>query len=219
MHQRLVPLSMAPAAGGLRLTAPATTSIAPPGYYMLFLVHSAGVPSVARFVRLSATAPPPGPGPGPGPAAGGAGGSVGGAPGGAPAGLVPSASAILAPLAPRSYWREGFENPIAGIPNAARVGAAYTGRKGLWVGKGAVVPGPALKGGRYRVALRVRNGGVRMRAVVRGGLVDVSLAAAPGRARWRPASAEVRLKNGTVRVRLKVAGGWAIADDLVLRRR
>jgi hypothetical protein len=58
MHQRLVPLAMTRTAGGLRLTAPANTSIAPPGHYMLFLVNAAGVPSVARFVHLAPTAPP-----------------------------------------------------------------------------------------------------------------------------------------------------------------
>ena len=35
-------------------------NIAPPGYYMLFLLDSAGVPSKARFIQLSPyTTPPP----------------------------------------------------------------------------------------------------------------------------------------------------------------
>ena len=51
-----------------------------------------------------------------------------------PSGLVPGAGPVLATLAPRAYWREGFENPIRGIPNAARVRAAYSGRRALRVG-------------------------------------------------------------------------------------
>jgi Domain of unknown function (DUF1929)/Protein of unknown function (DUF1573) len=38
----------------LRVTAPANPNLAPPGYYMMFLINSAGVPSVARFVHLNA---------------------------------------------------------------------------------------------------------------------------------------------------------------------
>jgi plastocyanin len=37
----------------IRVKAPTTGSIAPPGYYMLFIVTSSGVPSVANFIRLS----------------------------------------------------------------------------------------------------------------------------------------------------------------------
>jgi hypothetical protein len=37
---------------GLRITAPAHGQIAPPGYYLLFILDDCGVPSVARFVRL-----------------------------------------------------------------------------------------------------------------------------------------------------------------------
>ena len=57
MDQRLVGLSYTTSAGVLTVTAPPNGNIAPPGYYMLFLVNSAGVPSLARFVRL-VTAPP-----------------------------------------------------------------------------------------------------------------------------------------------------------------
>ncbi|HEX4771981.1 MAG TPA: galactose oxidase-like domain-containing protein [Bryobacteraceae bacterium] len=69
MDQRLVGLcGLAPqpacnAGGGtLGLTSPPNGNIAPPGYYMLFLLDTAGVPSVAKFVQLSlhATAPPRG---------------------------------------------------------------------------------------------------------------------------------------------------------------
>jgi Concanavalin A-like lectin/glucanases superfamily/Galactose oxidase-like, Early set domain/Bacterial Ig domain len=59
MHQRLVPLTMTPATGGLTLTAPAAAAIAPPGYYMLFLLNTQGIPSVAKLVRLTTGPPPP----------------------------------------------------------------------------------------------------------------------------------------------------------------
>ena len=38
----------------LNVTAPPNGNIAPPGYYLLFIVNSAGVPSVASFVRVTA---------------------------------------------------------------------------------------------------------------------------------------------------------------------
>jgi F5/8 type C domain/Domain of unknown function (DUF1929)/Glyoxal oxidase N-terminus len=50
--QRLVGMSFTPGAGMLTVTAPANHNIAPPGYYMLFLVNTSGVPSVASFIRL-----------------------------------------------------------------------------------------------------------------------------------------------------------------------
>jgi hypothetical protein len=53
MDQRLVELSFTAASGVVTATAPPNGNIAPPGYYMLFILDSAGVPSVARFVRLS----------------------------------------------------------------------------------------------------------------------------------------------------------------------
>jgi chitodextrinase len=61
MNQRVVSLALAPGAAGVELTAPANGRIAPPGYYMLFLLNDRGVPSVARWVRLGASsAPAPG---------------------------------------------------------------------------------------------------------------------------------------------------------------
>ena len=36
----------------LRLTVPASRSIAPPGWYMLFVSNTSGVPSVAKWVHL-----------------------------------------------------------------------------------------------------------------------------------------------------------------------
>ena len=54
MDQRLVRLSYSVGSGVLNVTAPPNGNIAPPGYYMLFILNSAGVPSIASFVRLSA---------------------------------------------------------------------------------------------------------------------------------------------------------------------
>lgn len=58
MNQRLVPLTLArrPDGRGVDLTAPPSPNVAPPGYYMLFLLNERGIPSVARWVRLDADA-------------------------------------------------------------------------------------------------------------------------------------------------------------------
>src|SRR5262249_54750718 len=48
------PACNAPAGSGtLSLTSPPSGNVAPPGYYMLFLLDGAGVPSKAQFVQLS----------------------------------------------------------------------------------------------------------------------------------------------------------------------
>ena len=51
-NQRFLELSLVRVAGGLGLAAPANGNLAPPGHYMLFIVNSAGVPSIARTIRL-----------------------------------------------------------------------------------------------------------------------------------------------------------------------
>ncbi|MGC1606027.1 MAG: galactose oxidase-like domain-containing protein [Candidatus Acidiferrum sp.] len=53
MDQRFVGLSFTAGSGVLTATAPPNGNIAPPGYYLLFLLNSSGVPSVAQFVQLS----------------------------------------------------------------------------------------------------------------------------------------------------------------------
>lgn len=63
MEQRLVGLSFTVGSGVLSVTAPPNSNIAPPGYYLLFLLNAAGVPSVAQFVELTlapADTPPTG---------------------------------------------------------------------------------------------------------------------------------------------------------------
>jgi galactose oxidase-like protein/glyoxal oxidase-like protein len=51
--QRVVGLVFTPGAGTLTVTGPPNGNIAPPGYYMLFLLNNAGVPSVASFVEVA----------------------------------------------------------------------------------------------------------------------------------------------------------------------
>src|SRR5207249_6171757 len=53
MEQRLVGLSYTAGAGVLTVSSPPNGNVAPPGYYMLFILNSAGVPSLAKFVRLN----------------------------------------------------------------------------------------------------------------------------------------------------------------------
>jgi hypothetical protein len=50
--QSYLPLSFTQASGGLNVQAPISPNLAPPGPYMLFLVDSNGVPSVATFVKV-----------------------------------------------------------------------------------------------------------------------------------------------------------------------
>ena len=59
MEQRYVPLSTTTGVGAINATAPANANIAPPGYYMLFLIDSNGVPSVSKMVRVTDGNPPP----------------------------------------------------------------------------------------------------------------------------------------------------------------
>jgi hypothetical protein len=51
--QRYVPLRFTVSGTTLTVTGPPTGGVAPPGYYMLFVVDSAGVPSVARTVQVA----------------------------------------------------------------------------------------------------------------------------------------------------------------------
>jgi hypothetical protein len=50
--QRLVGMSFTSGPGSLTVTAPPNYNIAPPGYYMLFLVNKSGVPSLASSINL-----------------------------------------------------------------------------------------------------------------------------------------------------------------------
>ncbi|MCW2957994.1 MAG: galactose oxidase, partial [Solirubrobacterales bacterium] len=61
MEQRYVPLSFTAGAGTLTATGPKDANVAPPGFYMLFVVDASGVPSVSRMVQVrpATTTPPP----------------------------------------------------------------------------------------------------------------------------------------------------------------
>ena len=80
MGQRFVPLRVVRTApgDGLDVVTPPSPAVAPPGYYMLWLLDGDGVPSLARWVRVGPdapdqpslpTAPEPSPDPSPSPAA------------------------------------------------------------------------------------------------------------------------------------------------------
>jgi len=52
MSQRFVPLAFSIGSGSLTITAPVDANLAPPGNYMLFLVDTNGIPSVAAVVHF-----------------------------------------------------------------------------------------------------------------------------------------------------------------------
>ncbi len=56
-NQRYLPLSFQVASGGLNVQAPQNTYLAPPGYYMLFILDTNGIPSVASFVKFPNVGP------------------------------------------------------------------------------------------------------------------------------------------------------------------
>lgn len=60
MDQHFMPLSFTQSGNSLTIQAPSNGNYAPPGHYMLFLVDSNGVPSVAPIIAVTppATAPP-----------------------------------------------------------------------------------------------------------------------------------------------------------------
>jgi hypothetical protein len=55
MDQRYVGLSFTTGSGVLNVTGPPNGNIAPPGFYMLFILNRSGVPSLASVVHISAT--------------------------------------------------------------------------------------------------------------------------------------------------------------------
>jgi hypothetical protein len=57
MNQRVIQLAANRGTGCVSLRAP-SANVAPPGWYMLFLLNAQGVPSVAKFVKLQASAGP-----------------------------------------------------------------------------------------------------------------------------------------------------------------
>jgi Domain of unknown function (DUF1929)/PKD domain/Bacterial Ig domain len=53
MEQRVVGLKFTRTSGALTVTSPPNSNIAPPGYYMLFLLNSSGVTSIASFLQVT----------------------------------------------------------------------------------------------------------------------------------------------------------------------
>ena len=49
---RYMHLNFTQTSGGLNVTMPANGNLAPPGYYMLFILNGSGVPSVARIIQI-----------------------------------------------------------------------------------------------------------------------------------------------------------------------
>jgi hypothetical protein len=58
MEQRYIPLSFTAGAASLTASAPANANIAPPGFYMLFIIDANGVPSAARMVIVQGNSQP-----------------------------------------------------------------------------------------------------------------------------------------------------------------
>ena len=58
-NQRYVPLSFTKGTGTLTATAPANGNLAPPGPYMLFIVDTNGIPSVAAMTKMATFVSPP----------------------------------------------------------------------------------------------------------------------------------------------------------------
>ncbi len=52
MNQRFNQLAFTRVGGGLRVIAPASGNLAPPGHYMMFLINNSGVPSVAKVIQI-----------------------------------------------------------------------------------------------------------------------------------------------------------------------
>src|SRR3954471_20437716 len=53
MEQRYVPLAFTADATTITATAPANANVAPPGFYMLFIVDANGVPSIASMINVA----------------------------------------------------------------------------------------------------------------------------------------------------------------------
>jgi hypothetical protein len=51
-EQRRIPLAVSVSRKSVQATAPIDAAIAPPGYYMMFIIDDKGVPSVAKMVKL-----------------------------------------------------------------------------------------------------------------------------------------------------------------------
>ena len=58
MNQHFVPLNFNVSNGAVNATMPSSSSVAPPGHYMLFILNRSGTPSVANIIGLSQSTTP-----------------------------------------------------------------------------------------------------------------------------------------------------------------
>ena len=58
MNQHFVPLSFTAGSGSINVTMPSSSSVAPPGHYMLFILNNQGTPSVASIIGLNQSTTP-----------------------------------------------------------------------------------------------------------------------------------------------------------------
>ncbi len=56
-NQRFLSLDFTPGSGSLTVSAPVSANLAPPGHYMLFIVNTDGVPSIAKIIAIGSPAP------------------------------------------------------------------------------------------------------------------------------------------------------------------
>lgn len=56
-NQRINRLSFSQVTGGLNVQAPSNPNLCPPGHYMLFILDGNGVPSIAKIIQITSTAP------------------------------------------------------------------------------------------------------------------------------------------------------------------
>jgi galactose oxidase len=51
-NTRFIPLSFSKRPGHLKVTAPSSRNLAPPGHYLLFILNRNGVPSAGKIIQL-----------------------------------------------------------------------------------------------------------------------------------------------------------------------
>ena len=134
MNQRHVELAVTPTAGGLTAVAPANANLAPPGDYMLFVLNADGVPSVARWVRLGGTAPPP------------------------PPNQAPTAAFTVAPAAPQTGQQATFTDTSTDTDGTIAARAWDLDNDGAFDdGTGATATRTFAAAGTYTVRLQVTD--------------------------------------------------------------
>jgi chitodextrinase len=166
MEQRYVPLTFTAGAGSLTANVPANMNNAVPGVYMLFIVDSSGVPSVARMVLLDPAAPPPPPPPSNGLAAAysfneGLGMSAADSSGNGNAGAIGSASWVTAGRYGNALSFNGQDARVT-VPDAPSLRLASGMTLEAWVNPSVVTASDrdvVFKGNRYFLEATSGDGG------------------------------------------------------------